>query len=134
MTLLNVMRCTFWYYLYNLKHVKNTHGGVLILVKLQADVWKFGQINTCDSLVTKGKYPKTLLKVYLASQIYMGLFFVCVFLQFSSQKILLIAEYLLLLMQLKFYMVRRWKFVIRYYFNARTLTGLLAVREIFDFS
>ena len=31
-----VMRCTIWYYLYNLKNVKNTHGSVLILVKLQA--------------------------------------------------------------------------------------------------
>ena len=32
----NVMRCAIWYYLHNLKKVKNTHGGVLILVKLQA--------------------------------------------------------------------------------------------------
>ena len=31
-----VVRCTIWYYLYNLKNVKNTHGGLLILVKLQA--------------------------------------------------------------------------------------------------
>ena len=29
------MFCTIWYYLYNLKSVKNTHGGVLLLVKLQ---------------------------------------------------------------------------------------------------
>ena len=29
------MRCAIWYHLYNLKNVKNTHGGVLILVKLQ---------------------------------------------------------------------------------------------------
>ena len=29
-----VMRCAIWYHLYNLKNVKNTHGGVLILVKL----------------------------------------------------------------------------------------------------
>ena len=34
--ILNVMRCAIWYHLYNLKNVKNTHGGVLILVKLQA--------------------------------------------------------------------------------------------------
>ena len=27
--------------LYNFKNVKNTHGGVLILVKLQAEVWMF---------------------------------------------------------------------------------------------
>ena len=26
------MRCAIWYHLYNLKNVKNTHGGVLILV------------------------------------------------------------------------------------------------------
>ena len=25
------MRCAIWYYLYNLKNVKNTHGGVLIV-------------------------------------------------------------------------------------------------------
>ena len=31
--LLYVMRCTIWYHLYNLKNVKNAHGGVLILVK-----------------------------------------------------------------------------------------------------
>ena len=33
---ISVMRCAIWYHLYNLKNVKNTHGGVLILVKLQA--------------------------------------------------------------------------------------------------
>ena len=33
---LHVMRCAIWYHLYNLKNVKNIHGGVLILVKLQA--------------------------------------------------------------------------------------------------
>ena len=30
------MRCSIWYHLYNLNNVKNTHGGVLISVKLQA--------------------------------------------------------------------------------------------------
>ena len=34
---LYVVRCAIWYYLYNLKNVKNTHGGMLILVKLQAE-------------------------------------------------------------------------------------------------
>ena len=33
---IDVVRCAIWYHLYNLKNVKNTHGGVLILVKLQA--------------------------------------------------------------------------------------------------
>ena len=27
------MRYTIWYYLYNLKNVENTHGGMLLLVK-----------------------------------------------------------------------------------------------------
>ena len=31
-----VVLCTIWYHLYNLKNVKNTYGGVLLLVKLQA--------------------------------------------------------------------------------------------------
>ena len=34
--LCNVMCCTIWYHLYNLKNVKNTHGSVLLLAKLQA--------------------------------------------------------------------------------------------------
>ena len=31
----DVMRCVTWYHLCNLKNVKNTHGGVVYLVKLQ---------------------------------------------------------------------------------------------------
>ena len=30
------MLCAIWYHFYNLKNVKNTHGRVLLLVKLQA--------------------------------------------------------------------------------------------------
>ena len=30
------MLCAIWYHLHNLKNVKNTHGGVLLLEKLQA--------------------------------------------------------------------------------------------------
>ena len=33
-----VVRCIIWYHLYNLKNVKNTRGGMLLLVKLQAKV------------------------------------------------------------------------------------------------
>ena len=40
------MRWTIWYYLYNLKNVKNTQRGVLILVKLQALACNFTKINT----------------------------------------------------------------------------------------
>ena len=36
LTRINMVRCAIWYNFYNLKNVKNTHGGVLILVKLQA--------------------------------------------------------------------------------------------------
>ena len=32
----NVMFSAIWYHLYNLKNVKNTHGGVPLLVKLLA--------------------------------------------------------------------------------------------------
>ena len=31
-----VVRCAIWYHSYNLKNVKNSHGRVLTLVKLQA--------------------------------------------------------------------------------------------------
>ena len=34
------MLWAIWYDLYNLKNVKSTHGGVLLLVKLQAEVTK----------------------------------------------------------------------------------------------
>ena len=40
-----VMRCAIWYHLYNLKNMKNTHGEVLILVKLQAEACNFTKIN-----------------------------------------------------------------------------------------
>ena len=40
------MRCAICYHLYNLKNVKNTHGGVLILLKLQAAACNFTKINT----------------------------------------------------------------------------------------
>ena len=33
---LDVMRCAISYHFYNLKYVQNAHGGVLLLVKLQA--------------------------------------------------------------------------------------------------
>ena len=40
------MRCAIWYHLCNLKNVKSTHGGVLILVMLQALACNFTKINT----------------------------------------------------------------------------------------
>ena len=42
----NVVHCSIWYHLYNLKNVKNIHGGVLLLVKLQASACNFTKSNT----------------------------------------------------------------------------------------
>ena len=41
-----LMRCAIWYHLCNLKNVKNTHGGVLLLVKSQAKACNFNKSNT----------------------------------------------------------------------------------------
>ena len=66
-------------------------------------------MNINDSLVTDEKYPKSFIKLYLASQTAIGMLLNCVFFKFSSKKIILIAENLSLLIQLKFYMVERLK-------------------------
>ena len=36
-----VMLCAIWYHLCNLKNVKNTHGEVLLLVKLNVEACNF---------------------------------------------------------------------------------------------
>ena len=36
-----LLRCSICYHLYNLKNVKNTHGGVLILVTLQGGLQRY---------------------------------------------------------------------------------------------
>ena len=40
------MRYAVWYHLYNIKSVKNAHGGVLLLVKLQASACNFTNSST----------------------------------------------------------------------------------------
>ena len=40
------MLCAIWYHLYNLKNVKNTHGGVLKPARL-AQACNVTKINTC---------------------------------------------------------------------------------------
>ena len=41
------MLCAIWYHLYNLKNVKNIHGGKLLLVKLQTEaLFKVNNGNT----------------------------------------------------------------------------------------
>ena len=39
------MLCEIWYHLYSLKNVKNTHGGMLLLVKLQTSVCNITKSN-----------------------------------------------------------------------------------------
>ena len=41
-----MMLCAIWYHSYNLKNVKNTHGRVLLLVKLQAEACNLSKSNT----------------------------------------------------------------------------------------
>ena len=43
---MNEMLYVIWYHLYNLKNVENTHGGVLLLVKVQAKACIFTKNNT----------------------------------------------------------------------------------------
>ena len=40
------MLCAFWYHLCNLKNVKNSHGGMLLIVKLEAEACNFSKSNT----------------------------------------------------------------------------------------
>ena len=40
------VRCAIWCHLYNLKNVKHIHGGMLILVKLQAETCNFTKVST----------------------------------------------------------------------------------------
>ena len=40
------MRCAIWYHLQKIKNVKNTNGGVLLLVKWQAEACKVTKSNT----------------------------------------------------------------------------------------
>ena len=44
--LLNHMCYAIWYHLSNFKNMENTHGGVLLLVKLQAEFSNFTKSNT----------------------------------------------------------------------------------------
>ena len=42
----NETLCAIWYHLYNLENVKNIHGGVSLLVKLEASACNFTKCNT----------------------------------------------------------------------------------------
>ena len=54
------MLCEIWYHLYNLKNLKNTHGGLLLFVKLQAEKvkllhWCFSRFLNCTSGIKSRK-------------------------------------------------------------------------------
>ena len=69
------MRCAIWYHSYNLKNVKNIHGGVLLLVKLQAispwmlftffNLYKWYQIAQHITIKTLEKILQLNLKIDL---------------------------------------------------------------------
>ena len=59
----NVMLCSIWYHLYDLKNVKNSLGGVLLLVKSQASASNFKKRSTPQWVLFK------LFKIYKLHQI-----------------------------------------------------------------
>ena len=54
-----VMRCAIWYHLYNLTKVKNTHGGVLILVTSR-------NFNILGTSIHKSQFRATLYQLNLS--------------------------------------------------------------------
>ena len=64
---LNETICTIWYHLYNSKNVKNTHGGVLLLEKLQAKgstpPWVFFTFFNCTNS-TKSFKASQIFAIY----------------------------------------------------------------------
>ena len=70
--LINVMLYAIWYHLYNYKNVKNTHGGVLLLVKLQASVSSFTKSNTPPRVFSRFLNCTNGTKSRKVSQIFYG--------------------------------------------------------------
>ena len=67
-----LMFCASWYHLYNLKSVENTHGGVLLLVKLQALAGNCTKSSTPQWVVfTFSKLHKWYLIAQSVSYIYL---------------------------------------------------------------
>ena len=54
---------TIWYHLYNLKNVKNTHGALLLLVKLQAKACNFTKSNSPPWVIFMGGSIKPLAEI-----------------------------------------------------------------------
>ena len=56
-----MVRWGIWYHLHNLKDLKNTHGGVLFLVKLQTSTAKLPSFKNFQNTVRAGRVSKTKL-------------------------------------------------------------------------
>ena len=78
-----VMLCAIWYHLYNLKIVKGTHGGVLLLVKLQVSACNFTKKNTSSWVFLK------LYKLYQKAQSVSCYLLIRLTFTFSQSKILI---------------------------------------------
>ena len=76
--------CTIWYHLYNFKNVKNTHGSVLPLVKLEASACNFAISNTPPWVFSRSFNCSNGIKLRKASHIFIKstTFISCCFNQF----------------------------------------------------
>ena len=61
----NLELCKIWYHLCNLKKVKNTHGGVLLLVKLQGPAFFFFSRKKSNTFSNKVRNPDTMNLFFL---------------------------------------------------------------------
>ena len=62
------MLCAIWYHLHNFKYVKNTHGGVLLLVKLyKFKLYKWYQIAQRITFISSNKFLEQLFKSNLVT-------------------------------------------------------------------
>ena len=68
----NVMHCAVWYYLCNIKNVKNTHGGVLILLKLTLPHGYFPRFLNCTNSTKSRNTPSTKAPAFTKSMNYIG--------------------------------------------------------------
>ena len=76
----NVTFYTIWYHLHNLKNVQNIHGGVILLVKLQAEACKF----TKSITPSQGFFTFSIL--YKLQQIAQGISYFATFLLQSDKR------------------------------------------------
>ena len=67
---LYVVCCAIWYHLYNLKNAKKTHGGVLILVKLQAVSLRVKRVKRCYRICRLRSFSRSTLIQTFSSVIF----------------------------------------------------------------